>query len=117
MPHRRQRRQVVIGIRLVTPGKLDRFLGNRLVENFTQQMTNAIEARPPFVIRVDEALAACTATPVAVHQAMDLGVFAVGNRADLAILSENILAAEPSRIADVRVDIMISNRTIVHRGL
>jgi predicted amidohydrolase YtcJ len=44
-------------------------------------------------VTVAEAIQAYTATPAAVHQAPDLGVIAPGKKADLAVLSENILTS------------------------
>jgi predicted amidohydrolase YtcJ len=46
-------------------------------------------------VTVAEAIQAYTATPAAVHQAPDLGVIAPGKKADLAVLSENILTSAP----------------------
>ena len=66
-------------------------------------------------VRVDEALAAYTSRPAAVHQAHDLGVIAAGNKADLVVLSENILNTEPSRITDTQIDITIFDGDIVYR--
>jgi predicted amidohydrolase YtcJ len=66
-------------------------------------------------IRVQEALAAYTATPAAVHRATDLGVIAAGYRADLAVLSENILKSNPSRIPDTHVDMTVFDGRIVYR--
>ncbi|MEJ2640450.1 MAG: amidohydrolase [Desulfosarcinaceae bacterium] len=64
---------------------------------------------------VNEAIRAYTAVPAVVHQAHDLGTIAPGCKADLAILSENLLAAPPSRIPEVRVDMTVFNGRIVHR--
>jgi hypothetical protein len=66
-------------------------------------------------VRVDEALTAYTSTPAAVHQAHDLGVIAAGNKADVVVLSENILTAEPSRIIDTQIDMTIFDGEIVYR--
>lgn len=66
-------------------------------------------------VRVDEALTAYTSTPAAVHQAHDLGVIAAGNKADVVVLSENILTAEPSRMIDTQIDMTIFDGEIVYR--
>jgi len=62
-----------------------------------------------------EAIQAYTSTPASVHQAFDLGVIAPGKKADLAILSDNILSSKPSRIPRVQVDMTIFNGQIAHR--
>jgi predicted amidohydrolase YtcJ len=62
-----------------------------------------------------EALKAYTQTPAAVHGAGDLGGVAPGKRADLAVLSGNILADPPSRMPGVRVDMTLFDGRIVHR--
>jgi len=62
-----------------------------------------------------EAIQAYTATPAAVHQALDLGVIAPGKKADLAVLSENLLTSQPSRIPHIRVDMTLFDGNIVYR--
>jgi predicted amidohydrolase YtcJ len=66
-------------------------------------------------ITVAEALAAYTAIPAKVHQAHDLGVIAPGKKADVVVLSENILEVEHSRIPETRVDMTVFDGRIVHR--
>jgi predicted amidohydrolase YtcJ len=66
-------------------------------------------------ITVAEAIQAYTATPAAVHQAHDLGVIAVGNRADLVVLSKDILAMPPSEMPGVRVDMTLFDGRMVYR--
>lgn len=69
--------------------------------------------------RIDagEALAAFTATPARVHKAYDIGSIEPGKKADLAILSDNILAGAPETIADTTVDMTLFDGRIVHRLL
>ncbi len=62
-----------------------------------------------------EALKAYTETPASVHGAGDLGVIAPGKRADLAVLSENILAAPPPRMPGASVDMTLFDGRIVYR--
>jgi predicted amidohydrolase YtcJ len=64
---------------------------------------------------VDEAIRAYTATPAAVHNAMDLGAIAPGNKADLAILSRNVLVMPPEMLSEVRVEMTVFDGKIVHR--
>jgi hypothetical protein len=66
-------------------------------------------------VSVAEALNAYTITPAAVHNAADMGTIAVGNRADLAVLSHNILLEPPSVIAETRVAMTLFAGRIVHR--
>jgi predicted amidohydrolase YtcJ len=66
-------------------------------------------------ISAAEAIGAYTAIPAAVHRAHDLGVIAPGRKADLAVLSENLLTLPPSRIPAVQVDMTLFNGEIVHR--
>jgi hypothetical protein len=68
-------------------------------------------------VTVAEAIGAYTATPAAVHQALDLGVIAPGKKADLAVLSENMLTSHPSRIHRIKVDMTLFDGRIVHRQL
>jgi hypothetical protein len=66
-------------------------------------------------VTVNEAIRAYTATPAAVHNAADLGVIAPGNKADLAILSHNILDLPPTRLPETRVDMTVFDGKIVYR--
>jgi predicted amidohydrolase YtcJ len=66
-------------------------------------------------VTVDEAIRAYTATPAAVHNAMDLGAIAPGNKADLAILSRNVLVLPPEMLSEVRVEMTVFDGNIVHR--
>ena len=66
-------------------------------------------------VTVAEAIQAYTATPAAVHKAFDLGVIAPGKKADLVVLSKDILKIPPSKIPDVRVDMTLFDGRIVHR--
>jgi predicted amidohydrolase YtcJ len=67
-------------------------------------------------VRVDEALTAYTATPAAVHRAHDLGVIAAGNKADLAVLSENILTVPWSGIPEIGIAMTVFDGRIVYRS-
>jgi len=69
--------------------------------------------------RIDagEALAAFTSTPAHVHKAYDIGTIEPGNKADLAILSDNILTDAPEAIAATTVDMTLFNGRVVHRLL
>ncbi|MBC2712499.1 MAG: amidohydrolase family protein, partial [Desulfosarcina sp.] len=66
-------------------------------------------------ITVAEAIQAYTAAPAAVHNALDLGIIAPGKKADLAVLSENILTSPSSRMPQVQVDMTLFDGRIVHR--
>lgn len=66
-------------------------------------------------ISVDEAIRAYTATPASVHLAPDLGVIAPGKKADLVVLSENMLISPPESIPDVRVEMTLFDGRIVYR--
>jgi predicted amidohydrolase YtcJ len=70
---------------------------------------------PESRVTMREALAAYTATPAAVHHTSDVGVVAPGKRADLAILSTNILEAPVPWLPDVTVDMTLFDGRIVHR--
>lgn len=70
---------------------------------------------PDSRVTVAEALNAYTATPAAVHNAADLGTIAPGKRADLVVLSKNILVLPPRQLPDVRVDMTLFDGRIVHR--
>jgi predicted amidohydrolase YtcJ len=62
-----------------------------------------------------EAIQAYTSIPARVHQAVDLGVLVPGNRADLAILSENILTIPPSTIPEAKVEMTVFDGEVVYR--
>lgn len=66
-------------------------------------------------VTIAEAIQAYTSTPATVHQAFDLGVIAPGNRADLTILRENLLAVLPSIIPEVKVAMTVFDGRIVFR--
>jgi hypothetical protein len=70
---------------------------------------------PESRVTVTEALSAYTTTPALVHNATDMGTIALGNLADLAVLSQNILTLPPSVIQDTTVDMTIFDGRIVHR--
>ncbi len=70
---------------------------------------------PESRVNVAEALNAYTATPAVVHKAADLGRIAVGSRADLAVLSQNILSEPASAIRETIVDMTFFDGRIVHR--
>jgi len=66
-------------------------------------------------VTVAESLKAYTSTPAAVHNAGDIGTIDPGKRADLVVLSRNILAIPPSQLPEVRVDMTLFDGRIVHR--
>jgi len=70
---------------------------------------------PEARVTVAEALQAYTATPASVHKAVHLGSIAPNQRADLAVLSENILTQPAQRIPHVTVDLTLFDGRIVHR--
>ncbi len=63
-----------------------------------------------------EALAAFTSTPAAVHRADHIGLIEVGKKADLAILSRNILTEPAATIANTEVDMTLFDGQVVHRA-
>ncbi|WP_459943555.1 amidohydrolase [Desulfocastanea catecholica] len=84
----------------------------------TRQRLDATPANgwyPKARVRVSEALHAYTAAPAAVHRATDMGSIAVGKKADLAVLSRNILTDPPDMIAQTKVDMTLFDGRIVHR--
>jgi len=84
----------------------------------TRQRTDATPAGgwyPDSRVTVAEALKAYTATPAAVHNADYLGTIAPGKRADLVVLSKNILEIPPAQLPDVRVDMTLFDGRVVHR--
>ncbi|UCF42207.1 MAG: amidohydrolase [Gemmatimonadota bacterium] len=69
---------------------------------------------PEQKITVEEALVAYTANAAyAAFLEHELGTLAPGRLADLVVLSDDILAIEPTEIARVRVDLTMVNGTIV----
>jgi predicted amidohydrolase YtcJ len=70
---------------------------------------------PDSRVTVAEALKAYTSTPAAVHKADDLGIIAPDKRADLVVLSKNILVIPPSQLPEIRVDMTLFDGRIVHR--
>jgi predicted amidohydrolase YtcJ len=70
---------------------------------------------PQHRVTVAEAIKAYTATPAAVHHVPDLGLIAPGYKADLVVLSKNILTSPPSRIPNTQVDMTLFDGRIVHR--
>ena len=70
---------------------------------------------PDSRISVAEALNAYTSVPAAVHNATDTGTIGPGKKADLAVLSHNILTNPPSAIPQTNVDMTIFSGRIVHR--
>lgn len=71
---------------------------------------------PESRVTVREALDAYTSIPAAVHRTEDLGVIAPGKRADLAVLSEDILLQPSPWLPDVRVDMTLFDGRVVHRA-
>ncbi len=85
----------------------------------TRQRTDGTPAGgwyPQQRVSVSEAVAAYTATPAAVHRALDLGVIAAGKRADLVVLSEDIWTLPPARMPGVSVDMTLFDGKIVYRA-
>jgi predicted amidohydrolase YtcJ len=70
---------------------------------------------PDSRVTVAEALQAYTSTPAAVHKAGNLGTIAPDKKADLVVLSKNILALPPSQLPEIRVDMTLFDGRIVHR--
>jgi predicted amidohydrolase YtcJ len=70
---------------------------------------------PDSRVSVAEALQAYTATPAAVHKAANIGTIATNKRADLVVLSRNILQIPPSQLPEIRVDMTLFDGQIVHR--
>ena len=66
-------------------------------------------------VTIAEALKAYTWTPAVVHNAGYIGTIAPGKRADMVVLSRNILAIPPSTIKDVHVDMTLFDGRIAHR--
>jgi predicted amidohydrolase YtcJ len=70
---------------------------------------------PDSRVTVAEALKAYTSTPAAVHNAGGIGTIAPDKRADLVVLSKNILVIPPSQLPEIRVDMTLFDGRIVHR--
>jgi predicted amidohydrolase YtcJ len=70
---------------------------------------------PDSRVTVAEALKAYTYTPAAVHNACDIGTIAHDKRADLVVLSRNILMIPPSQLLETRVDMTLFDGRIVHQ--
>jgi predicted amidohydrolase YtcJ len=70
---------------------------------------------PDSRVTVAEALQAYTSTPAAVHKAGDIGAIAPDKRADLVVLSKNILVIPPPQLPEIRVDMTLFDGRIVHR--
>jgi len=70
---------------------------------------------PDSRVTVAEALKAYTLTPAAVHNAGGIGSIAPDKRADLVVLSRNILKIPPSQLSETRVDMTLFDGRIVHR--
>ena len=70
---------------------------------------------PDSRVTVAEALQAYTATPAAVHKAANIGTIATNKRADLVVLSRNILQIPLSQLPEIRVDMTLFDGQIVHR--
>jgi hypothetical protein len=70
---------------------------------------------PDSRVTVAEALKAYTSTPATVHKAVNLGTIAPHKRADLVVLSRNILVVPSSQIPEIRVDMTLFDGRIVHR--
>jgi predicted amidohydrolase YtcJ len=70
---------------------------------------------PDSRINVAEALNAYTQTPAQVYNCIDMGSVGPGKRADLAVLSRNILTSDPSAIPGTKVDMTLFDGRIVHR--
>ena len=70
---------------------------------------------PDSRVTVAETLKAYTLTPAAVHNAGNLGTIAPDKKADLVVLSRNILVIPPSQLPEVRVDMTLFEGRIVHR--
>ncbi len=70
---------------------------------------------PEARISVAEALNAYTSIPAGVHNTPVLGTIAPGKKADLAVLSRNILTGPSSAIPETKVDMTVFDGRIVHR--
>lgn len=70
---------------------------------------------PDSRVTVAEALKAYTLTPAAVHNAGYIGSIAPDKRADLVVLSKNILMIPPLQLPETRVDMTLFDGRIVHQ--
>ena len=70
---------------------------------------------PDARISVAEALNAYTSVPAAVHNGADMGTIGPGKKADLVVLSKNILTSPPSAIPETNVAMTLFDGRIVHR--
>ena len=70
---------------------------------------------PDSRVTVVEALKAYTITPSMVHNAYEIGAIAPYKRADLVVLSENVMDIPVSQIKHVQVDMTLFDGRIVHR--
>ncbi|CAB5104811.1 Amidohydrolase 3 [Olavius algarvensis associated proteobacterium Delta 3] len=70
---------------------------------------------PESRVTAAEALAAYTVTPAAAHKISDLGAIAPGYKADLTVLSRNILEVPPSQWPEIGVDMTLFDGRIVYR--
>ncbi len=71
---------------------------------------------PQSRVSAAEALTAYTSTPADAHRAAaDLGAIAPAKKADLAVLSRNILTIPPAQISEVTVDMTLFEGKIVYR--
>ena len=70
---------------------------------------------PDSRVTVVEALKAYTSTPAIVHHTTEVGSIVPNKKADLVVLSENILTRPPSRIPHVKVDMTLFDGRIVYR--
>lgn len=84
----------------------------------TRQRPNGTPAggwHPQNRVSVAEALHAYTAAPATVHRAAHLGGVVPGKKADLAVLSENVLSIPPESIARAKVAMTIFDGKVVFR--
>ncbi len=66
-------------------------------------------------VTASEALGAYTAAPAHVLQAADLGMIAPGKKADLVVLSQDILNSPPAKLNEARVDMTFFEGRMVYR--
>lgn len=78
----------------------------------------AARDRPAFLpgqrLTLDQAFTAFTAGSAYVNHDDDAGVLAVGRRADLAVLSDDVFAPGRTGIADARVELTVAAGRVVH---
>ena len=70
---------------------------------------------PDSRLTVAEALKAYTLTPASVHNANEIGTITPDKKADLVVLSNNILTIPTSRLPEIRVDMTLFDGRIVYR--